>query len=206
MLDARLSRSFTIGCNEQTLYQVLRGVKTPKGLERGIGARLQAALDARFPGWSELWQDAKRDGHTPPIYVPLLENAASMGIGSEVLPVDVVSGRIPISHDWALQNLQQANAGALRFIHGLGDSMMPTFADGDILLVDTSQRDAGSIDGVYVLRAYDRMYIKRVRRTISGVLEVSSDNPAVKTVDVLDGTHQVDVLGRVIWVWNGKKV
>ena len=100
-----------IGCNEQTLYQVLRGVKTPKGLERGIGARLQAALDARFPGWSELWQDAKRDGHTPPIYVPLLENAASMGIGSEVLPVDV-----------------------------------------------------------------------------------------------LDGTHQVDVLGRVIWVWNGKKV
>ena len=174
-----------IGCNEQTLYQVLRGVKTPKGLER---------------------EDAKRDGHTPPIYVPLLENAASMGIGSEVLPVDVVSGRIPISHDWALQNLQQANAGALRFIHGLGDSMMPTFADGDILLVDTSQRDAGSIDGVYVLRAYDRMYIKRVRRTISGVLEVSSDNPAVKTVDVLDGTHQVDVLGRVIWVWNGKKV
>jgi hypothetical protein len=28
----------------------------------------------------------------------------------------------------------------------------------------------------------------------------------VKTVDVLNGGHNVTVLGRVVWAWNGRKL
>ena len=199
-----------IGSSEKSLWHILRGSKRESGEARGIGARLQKRLDERYPGWHLLGnaaasEDATPDG-PPPIYIPLLENAGSMGEGSDELSADVFAGKLPLSPTWAQQHVRSGSFGALRFIHGLGDSMSPTFADGDILLVDTLQRDPGAIDGVYVMRAYDRLYIKRVRRSLSGQLEVSSDNPSVKTVDVLDGSRPLDVLGRVIWVWNGRKV
>lgn len=191
--------------NEQTLWQVLAGTKLPSGESKGIGARMQKRLDERYPGWHELWNQ-QQDGEHSAIYIPLLENAASMGSGSDELPTDVLAGKLPISPTWAQQHLRATHTGALRFIHGFGDSMSPTFQDGDILLVDTTQCDPAAIDGVYVLRAHGRLFVKRVRQNISGGLEISSDNPAVKTVDILDGSHEVQAIGRVIWVWNGRKV
>ena len=52
----------------------------------------------------------------------------------------------------------------------------------------------------------DRVYIKRVRQRMDGVVEISSDNATVKTVDVLNGDHRIDILGRVVWCWNGRKL
>ena len=62
------------------------------------------------------------------------------------------------------------------------------------------------IDGVYVMAANDRLYVKRVRQRLDGSVEISSDNANVKTVDVLNGGSAVDVLGRVVWCWNGRKL
>lgn len=194
-----------IGSSRKTIWQIINGTRLASGEPRGIGARMQKRLDAHFPGWHELWRENAREG-APALHIPLLENSASMGDGCDELAEDAISGSLPVSLSWAKARLHATHFGALRFIHGLGDSMEPLFTDGDILLVDTMQQNAAQIDGVYVLRAYGRLYVKRVRHTIHGQLEVSSDNPAVKTVDILDGSHQLDVLGRVIWVWNGRKV
>ena len=60
------------------------------------------------------------------------------------------------------------------------------------------------VDGVYVLSAHDRLFIKRVRQRLDGQFEVSSDNATVKTVDVLNGEHEIKVHGRVVWAWNGR--
>eukprot|EP00456_Euglypha_rotunda_P037674 TRINITY_DN28936_c0_g1_i7.p3 TRINITY_DN28936_c0_g1~~TRINITY_DN28936_c0_g1_i7.p3 ORF type:complete len:129 (-),score=27.06 TRINITY_DN28936_c0_g1_i7:533-919(-) len=128
-----------------------------------------------------------------------------MGPGSDPLHDEVVIGRLTVSPDWALRTVKPTKLEHLRFIHGYGDSMEPTFTDGDVLLVDLGVRDP-KIDGVYVLEANDRIYIKRVRERMDGTLEISSDNPTVKTVDVLDGSTQVTVHGRVVWRWNGKKM
>lgn len=140
------------------------------------------------------------------IRVPLLANAGSMGTGSDVQHEDVLVGHISLSEQWVARRLQPSSSAALRFIHAYGDSMHPTFEDGDVLLVDTGMRDAKTIDGVYVMAANDRVYIKRVRQRMDGVVEISSDNPTVKTVDVLNGDHAIDVLGRVVWCWNGRKL
>lgn len=140
------------------------------------------------------------------VHVPLLANAGSMGTGNDQLHDDVVVGTLTLSPTWVQQRIRPTSLRALRFIHGYGDSMSPTYEDGDILLVDTGAVDHRSIDGVYVLSANGRVYIKRVRHRLDGHVEVSSDNPTVKTVDVLNGDNQVQVLGRVIWAWNGRKL
>lgn len=142
----------------------------------------------------------------PAIRVPLLANAGSMGMGTEVQHDDVLVGHIALSEQWVQRRIQPTSQAALRFIHAYGDSMHPTFEDGDVLLVDTGVKDPHAIDGVYVMTANDRVYIKRVRQRMDGVVEISSDNPTVKTVDVLNGEHSIDVLGRVVWCWNGRKL
>lgn len=163
-----------------------------------------------FAGWFDRAHDDQRgndsSSENAPIYIPLLENAASMGDGEDALPIDRVAGNFPLSPAWVRASIPNARTRALRFIHGRGDSMTPTIADGDIVLVDTTQRDPAALDGIYVLRTHGRLFIKRVRQTLRGTLEVSSDNPAIQTVDVLDGAHEIDVLGRVIWVWGGRRV
>jgi phage repressor protein C with HTH and peptisase S24 domain len=93
----------------------------------------------------------------------------------------------------------------IAFIHAIGDSMTPTFNDGDILLVDVGIKEVKS-DAIYVLEALDRLFIKRVRQRLDGQYEISSDNPNVKTVDILNGDNQVSIRGRVVWLWNGKRL
>lgn len=140
------------------------------------------------------------------VSVPRLANAASMGGGSDMAPEDVLVGNLTLSPAWIGRTLRGLSTpDNLRFIHAYGDSMEPTFLDGDVLLVDAGVRTL-EVDGVYVLGAQNRLFIKRVRQRLDGAYEISSDNPTVKTVDVLDGQHAVEILGKVIWIWNGRKI
>lgn len=75
-----------------------------------------------------------------------------------------------------------------------------------MLLIDTGVHDPQAINGVYVLSANSWLFIKRVRSRMDGAVKVSSDNATVKTVDVLNGGSSLDVLGRVVWCWNGRKL
>ena len=139
------------------------------------------------------------------IKIPYLENSASMGSGFDLLENDVILGSVWISRTWIKHNLPSSIQDAsLRFIHGHGESMTPTFSSGDMLLVDTGIKSV-DVDGVYVLSAHQQLFIKRVQRRLNGQYEITSDNPSVKTVEVLNGDYPVDVIGRVVWIWNGKK-
>lgn len=140
------------------------------------------------------------------IRIPLLANCGSMGLGNEVLDADYVVGDLSLSAHWINQYIKPGNIQELKFIHAHGESMSPTFSDGDVLLVDAGSRDPTSHEGVYVLEVNGKTYIKRVRMRMSGTLEVSSDNPTIKTVDELNGDHEVRVLGRVVWAWNGRRM
>jgi phage repressor protein C with HTH and peptisase S24 domain len=161
----------------------------------------------RMKGWfSHLQVNQPTADYSSPepasVTVPLLAASASMGDGDEQQPEDVVVGRLTLSADWVQRHIKPTRPDALCFLHGMGDSMAPTFRSGDILLVDNSVR-AVRVDGVYVLRAHDRLFVKRVRQRIDGQFEISSDNPNVKTIDVLGGSHPVEVLGRVVFTWTG---
>lgn len=133
----------------------------------------------------------------------VLDAVASMGSGETLTyEGDQIIELLPVSRQWIERNIK-AHPDNLRVITGSGDSMRPTFSDGDMLLVDVSKIKV-DVDGVYVLSAHDRLFIKRVRQRLDGNFEVSSDNPTVKTVDILNGDHEIQVHGRVVWAWNGR--
>lgn len=147
--------------------------------------------------------------HAPDaVIVPILANSGSMGPGNELLDGDVIVGDMALSPHWVNQYIKPQNPMELRFIHANGDSMYPTFTDGDVLLVDTGSgaRDPSAREGVYVLQVDGRNFIKRVTPLLSGKLQVSSDNLSSKAVEVLNGDHEVTVVGRVVWAWNGKRL
>lgn len=191
-------------------------IDSKSGKPRGMGDSIARELEKKFEkskGWMDsshsdfqrdfVFQDVEE--YSNAINLPLLNITASMGNGDNNHD-EVVVDVLRVKKSWVdktFSNISSVNN--LSFIHAIGDSMMPTFNDGDILLVDSGVKDVTS-DSVYVLEAHDRLFIKRVRRRIDGAFEISSDNPSVKTVDVLNGDHQVTIKGKVVWVWNGRKV
>lgn len=138
------------------------------------------------------------------MYIPLLSATGSMGPGNELLTEDVVMGDVPVSRKWLALHLPRSHPEALRLVHAYGDSMRGTLDSGDFGLVDTDVQVV-DVDGVYVLQAHHRLFIKRVRQRLDGTFEVSSDNPAIKQTDVLNGTQEVRVCGRVVYGWNGRR-
>ena len=112
--------------------------------------------------------------------------------------------RLPLSRLWIEQHLR-IKPNYLKVITATDDGMAPTFRKNDILLVDIS-RKAVDEDGVYLLSAFEKLFIKRIHQRVNGKLEISCDNPAVKTVDVLEPEGAFTVHGRVVWSWNGNAI
>lgn len=138
------------------------------------------------------------------IRIPILSAVGSMGPGNDLMPDDVILGDVPVSRQWLHRNLPRSRPEALRMVHAYGDSMGETLASGDFAIVDTDAKVA-DIDGVYVLQANGQLFIKRVTRRMDGAHVVSSDNPSVRTVDVLDGSQPVRICGRAVYGWNGRR-
>lgn len=43
-----------IQADDQSLYQIVKGVKLPSGNPKGVGPTLQKKLDAAYPGWADM--------------------------------------------------------------------------------------------------------------------------------------------------------
>lgn len=138
------------------------------------------------------------------IRIPLFSATGSMGKGNDLITEDVLMGEIPVSRHWLALNVPRSRPEALQLVHAYGDSMLGTLNSGDFAIVDTDCQVA-DIDGVYVLQANGQLFIKRVTRRMDGAHVITSDNPSVRTVDVLDGSHPVRICGRVVYGWNGRR-
>jgi len=87
----------------------------------------------------------------------------------------------------------------LAVIRVAGDSMEPTLANADQVLVDRSVRKVGR-DGIYIIALEDDLLVKRCQVDLqTRHIIVKSDNPAYETMTVTDA-ERVEVLGRVIWI------
>lgn len=140
------------------------------------------------------------------IVVPQYDIAASMGRGAIRPEFDVVIDSIVASIDYLSRNVRYSAPENLALITGYGDSMKPTFADGDILLVDTGVNDI-KIDAIYVMALRDELYIKRMQRRADGTFLMISDNTAYPPIEVA-GTDlkRFQVLARVLLAWNANKL
>ena len=77
----------------------------------------------------------------------------------------------------------------------LGDSMEPTFRDGDIVFLNRTLKDIHK-GGIFVISTPIGLFVKRLRLKIYGTLEMISDNPSYST-EVVDASS-VEIIGKVV--------
>ncbi len=188
---AGLSR--LIGRNPAYIQQFLR---------RGTPRRLAEAdrrLLARYFGVDEavLGGPAPEAGGRGLVAVARLAVNASAGAGS-FDGDEKVTAHIAFDPAW-LRQLARSGTELLSIIRVQGDSMAPTLADGDEILVDRGDAAAGLRDGIYVLRIDDALVVKRLGVSPAArTLSVRSDNPAYPGWPDCDPAA-VDIVGRVVW-------
>lgn len=81
-----------------------------------------------------------------------------------------------------------------------GDSMCPSIEDGDVVLIDQSQKVLRP-DSVYAVGVEDMIYLKRVN-AIPGKVILTSDNPDYPSFEVDtngDLSDLVRIIGRIVW-------
>jgi phage repressor protein C with HTH and peptisase S24 domain len=131
------------------------------------------------------------------ILLPKQAEGAAAGTGTPAPPRPETE-YIAFRHDW-VRAVLGIEPNDLILETAVGESMQPTIQDGDLLLVDTTDRTFSSF-GVYVLEVGGERLVKRVQRKLDGSLVLISDNdtyqPDQVTGAMLDG---VTVIGRVVW-------
>ena len=130
-------------------------------------------------------------------FVTVYDVAASAGQGL-LIDAEHESGRLAFRAEW-LRSVTGATPNDLAVITVRGDSMYPTLADGDSILVDLTQRTPAR-DGIYIIRFGEVVLVKRVRiAPVRHRVSISCDNANYPRIDPVD-PGELDVVGRVIWL------
>ncbi|WNJ89131.1 S24 family peptidase [Bosea sp. 685] len=130
------------------------------------------------------------------VMIPLLDVVASAGSGIENgRPYEI--RRLPFPRP-LLQRYRLREQYA-RFLELRGDSMLPTFRDGSIGLIDVSYTRA-SDEGVYILIVGNDVRAKRVRLGWNGAIQLISDNPVYPDEQLAPpDAEALRVAGKLVW-------
>lgn len=135
------------------------------------------------------------------LHIPFYDAQASAGPGSFV-DEDSIDHMIPFEINW-LRQIGVTDTSHLSMIEVTGDSMLPTLADGDQILVDLHQIIPGR-EAIYVFRWQDNLQVKRLRPDIgTGKIDIVSDNKLYDSFSNLPPSD-LNIIGRVVWA--GKKL
>jgi phage repressor protein C with HTH and peptisase S24 domain len=132
------------------------------------------------------------------LVLPKRPEAAAAGTSTPEPPSPIASEYIAFQHEW-LHSVFRIEPENLTMEVAAGQSMQPTIHDGDLLLIDTTDRGFRNF-GIYVLEIAGVRVVKRVQAKFDGSLILISDNTSYQ-VDVVPParTGEVTVIGRVVW-------
>ena len=133
------------------------------------------------------------------ITVPLLQVRASAGRGRFTTPDDLTGGEMVAFREVWLRSFG-LTPGRTQVLFAVGDSMVPTIRDGDMLLIDR-QIDQVMDDGIYVVVVGGGVVVKRIQLRHNGSVVLKSDNTRYDEQTIpADEVPQLVVEGRVRWV------
>jgi phage repressor protein C with HTH and peptisase S24 domain len=190
-----------LGLAKNTLASYERGDSAPDA-ETLAMYRLQLGIDIN---WLATGQGEMIEGPKLPlslqadfVRLPQYDVAASAGRG-EITYVEHAANEVTFEKRF-LRGLG-AQPESCFLMWAKGDSMLPTFPDGAMLIVDQSQQTVD--DGrIYVFNAEGNLLVKRARWRFDGSLDLMSDNVAgnypVESF-VTDRIVDLIVVGRVVW-------
>lgn len=119
------------------------------------------------------------------------------GMGATDLEVPVTSSTRHFNRTW-IRQYTNASPEYLYFAQGIGDSMMPTIHDSDLIFVDASEKNLRMGDKIWAISYCGQGMIKRLRNKGEGV-QILSDNPLVPPDMAYDG--ELHILGRVVGIF-----
>lgn len=128
------------------------------------------------------------------VRVPRIDATASAGPGALLAEDRARPGE---AIDPVLLRQWGVRAEALSIITAQGESMLPTIADGDEMLVDRSDTRIGARGGIFVLRLDGVLVVKRLA-TRGSAIDVISDNPDFTAVSITCDDRALDIVGRVV--------
>lgn len=173
-------------------------------IKRGTPRRLaeeDRRLLARYFGVAE--ERLGGSGAEASLPFPELVRISRLEVGASAGPGALAGEERALGHiafDPAWLRRVASDPKRLSLIRVEGDSMVPSLADGDEILVDRGDAGERLRDGIYVLRIEDALVVKRVApHPAGGSISVRSDNPAYPSwPDV--AAASVEIVGRVVWV------
>ncbi|HKT15927.1 MAG TPA: S24 family peptidase [Allosphingosinicella sp.] len=131
------------------------------------------------------------------VAVPRLQVGASAGSGA-VDGDERAGSHFAFDAKW-LRTMGAGDPQRLSIIRVEGDSMVPTLADGDEILVDAGEARDRLRDGIYVLRMDDALVVKRLAfNPATRRVSIKSDNGAYPSWPDCP-LSAIDVVGRVVW-------
>lgn len=147
-------------------------------------------------------EDEEEDGY---VRMELLSPRPSAGRGSIVSETPYVVRHLDVLESWARTTLGCADPRRVKLLTCVGDSMEGTIRDRDVVFVDLAQ-NRFTHPGIYVLSVGESLLVKRLDMTVTGDLDVISDNRekyAPQRVHASD-IDQVNIAGRVVGWWTLK--
>lgn len=123
--------------------------------------------------------------------------ALSAGPGSLLEAEPEPMGYHLVEAQW-LRTVTRATPNHLAIVRVDGDSMEPTFDDGDWVMIDATQKRL-SRQGVYAFRVMDALWVKRIEINLQNrLIHITSDNRNYDPQDLAE--DELDVLGRVVCI------
>jgi phage repressor protein C with HTH and peptisase S24 domain len=182
------------GLNRRSLDRYRDGMEPSLSVAAIIAKALNVPLDALVYGVSDQMKGELVSESVA--LIPFLNVQGSAGPGMANNNPEVLDS-IPFARSTLRRlGVKPENAHA---ITSRGDSMLPTIADGQILLIDAAIRRVRQ-DAIYALSIDGDVRIKRIQKGVDGSLTLKSDNPNYEP-EVLSAhdAEKLTVEGRVFW-------
>jgi len=167
-------------------------------------ATYNLSLDDLFEGKRAVVVNGKRieDPQGTPVdpynyvYIPRYDVQASAGHGSCIQNEKLIH-HLAFRKDWI--NELDASAKDLVVINVAGDSMNGEINDGDIILINSSDKYLNN--GIYVIRISGDLIVKRIQKMPGNQIQVISANKEYQSyfIDLNEPPSDFECIGRVVW-------
>lgn len=134
------------------------------------------------------------------IAIRIIDSAVSAGDGSIIDPKDEGEARYVWLPAALLRGVPHARATTLVAVPVAGDSMLPTLADGDWVIVDTAEVTVGGVGGLFVIRRDGYLQVKRLDLAGGGGVRIISDNQQLYP-PTATRAEDLAIVGRVVVAW-----
>ena len=195
-----------IGTSHVTVGKWLSGIQMPSDENLEALAEYFHVTPAflRF-GDTSLSRPQTLEPNADVVSIPVLDVRGSCGYGGELAQTIQLVQMLRVTKQWLLsKSTSFLNFQTLHIITADGDSMEPGIKRGDFVIVDTSQ-SRFIADGLYAVQYSNAVFIKRVQIHPGGKVELISDNPKYRPIQ-LDTCESVEVIGRAVLCFNVREL